>query len=145
LTCGVSPADIPLLKRWSISGRIHCAPIDPPFPGGASGEVHVSIYDVAACDGRAVIDGKVSEAVGPTVDVHTVTYTNTIGDALLATWWKDPEFDPSLKTFYYARVIEIPTPRWTAYDQVRFGIKMPDEVPMVLQERDYTSPSWYTP
>ena len=111
----------------------------------ANGQVHESIFDVAVSDGRAVVDGKVSKAVGSTVDVDTATYANTIGDAMLAAWWSDPDFDPALKAFYYARVIEIPTPRWTAYDQVRFGIKMPDEVPMVLQERAYTSPIWYTP
>jgi len=111
----------------------------------ANGEVHEAIFDVAVSDGRAVVDGKVSEGVGSTVDVDTATYTNSIGDASLAASWTDPDFDPELKAFYYARVIEIPTPRWTAYDQVRLGIKMPDEVPMVLQERAYTSPIWYTP
>jgi len=111
----------------------------------ANGEVHEAIFDVAVSDDRAVVDGKVTEGVGSTVDVDTATYTNSIGDAVLAASWTDPDFDPSLKAFYYARVIEIPTPRWTAYDQVRFGVKMPDEVPMVLQERAYTSPIWYTP
>jgi len=111
----------------------------------AKGKVHESIFDVTVSDGRKIVDGKVSESVGSTVDVDTATYTNSIGDAVLATWWEDPDFNPSLKAFYYARVIEIPTPRWTAYDQVRLGVKMPDEVPMVLQERAYTSPIWYTP
>jgi len=111
----------------------------------ADGEVHEAIFDVAVSDGRAVVDGRVTEGVGSTVDVDTATYTNSIGDAVLAASWTDPDFDPARKAFYYARVIEIPTPRWTAYDQVRFGIKMPDEVPMVLQERAYTSPIWYTP
>ena len=59
--------------------------------------------------------------------------------------WSDPAFDAKQKAFYYARVIEIPTPRWTAYDAFRFGIKMPPEVPMTTQERAYTSPIWYTP
>ena len=67
------------------------------------------------------------------------------GDPELAAVWKDPDFDPSVRAFYYARVIEIPTPRWTAYDQVRFGIKMSDEVPMTEQQRAWTSPIWYTP
>jgi hypothetical protein len=111
----------------------------------ASGEVHELIFDVAVSDGRAIVGGKVSKGVGSTVDVDTATYTNSIGDAVLIASWSDPDFDPSLKAFYYARVIEIPTPRWTAYDQVRLGVKMPDEVPMVLQERAYTSPIWYTP
>lgn len=59
--------------------------------------------------------------------------------------WKDPSFDPSLRASYYARVLEIPTPRWTAYDAVRFGLKMSRNVPMTLQERAYTSPIWYSP
>jgi hypothetical protein len=59
--------------------------------------------------------------------------------------WKGPDFDPKQKAFYYARVLEIPTPRWTAYDAKRFGVKMSDEVPMTTQERAYTSPIWYTP
>jgi hypothetical protein len=79
------------------------------------------------------------------VDLSTATYANSIGDAQLLIGWTDPDFDPSLKSFYYARVLEIPTPRWTAYDQVRYGIKMDPEVPMILQERAYTSPIWYTP
>jgi hypothetical protein len=59
--------------------------------------------------------------------------------------WEDPDFDPGQHAFYYARVIEIPTPRWTAYEAKRFNIKMPDDVPMVTQERAYTSPIWYSP
>jgi hypothetical protein len=84
-------------------------------------------------------------SVGNTVDVKNATWTNTIGDPELITVWKDPEFDPSLRAFYYARVIEIPTPRWTAYDAKRFGVQMSKEVPMTTQERAYTSPIWYTP
>ena len=88
--------------------------------------------------------GKVP-AVGSTVDVANATWTNTIGGAELIIVWADPDFDASLKAFYYARVIEIPTPRWTAYDVKYYGIEMSDEVPMTLQERAYTSPIWYTP
>jgi hypothetical protein len=83
--------------------------------------------------------------VGNTVNVATATWTDTIGDPELAAVWRDPDFDPHQRAFYYARVIEIPTPRWTAYDQVRFGIRMPPEVPMVQQERAWSSPIWYTP
>ena len=83
--------------------------------------------------------------VGNTVDVANATWTNTIGDPEFVTVWTDPDFDPSLKAFYYARVIEIPTPRWTAYDAQRFGLTIPDEVPMTIQERAYTSAIWYTP
>ena len=90
------------------------------------------------------VDGKLP-AVGSTVDVTNATWTNTIGDAELITVWEDPDFDPKQRAFYYARVIEIPTPRWTAYDAKRFGITMSDEVPMTTQERAYTSPVWYTP
>ena len=87
----------------------------------------------------------VSRSVGSTVDVDTATYTNSIGEAQLLIAWTDPDFDPGQQAFYYARVLEIPTPRWTAYDQVRLGVKMGPEVPMVTQERAYTSPIWYTP
>jgi hypothetical protein len=83
--------------------------------------------------------------VGDTVDVPKATYANTIGATELIKVWRDPEFDPSQRAFYYVRVLEIPTPRWTAYDAKYFGIKMPPEVTMKLQERAYTSPIWYTP
>jgi hypothetical protein len=79
------------------------------------------------------------------VDVANATWTNSIGESELAAIWKDPDFDAALPAFYYARVIEIPTPRWTAYDQKRFGIKMADNVLMIVTERAYTSPIWYTP
>jgi hypothetical protein len=83
--------------------------------------------------------------VGNTVDIKNATWTDTIGAPQLITVWKDADFDPSLRAFYYARVIEIPTPRWTAYEAMRYGITMPSEVPMTTQERAYTSPIWYTP
>ena len=112
-----------------------------------SGETHEKVYDVVwgDADTRKVgKDGKLSP-VGNTVDVANATWTNTIGDPELITVWTDPDFDPSRKSFYYARVIEIPTPRWTAYDAKRYGIKMKSQVPMITQERAYTSPIWYTP
>jgi hypothetical protein len=83
--------------------------------------------------------------VGSTVDLKTATYTNTIGAPVLTGFWTDPEFDASQHSFYYVRVIEIPTPRWTAYDVSRFGEKMNDQVPMIVTNRAYTSPIWYTP
>ena len=89
-------------------------------------------------------DGKVP-AVGNTVDVANATWSNSIGDPELLAVWQDPDFDPAQKAFYYARVIEIPTPRWTAYDAKRFGRQVGAEVPMTIQERAYTSPIWYTP
>ena len=103
------------------------------------------VYDVAVSDDRRIRRGKVTKPVGSTVDVETATYANTIGDAQLLAGWTDPDFDPEKRAVYYARVLEIPTPRWTAFDQLRLGSKMSEEVPMVLQERAYTSPIWYTP
>jgi hypothetical protein len=113
----------------------------------AKGEVQERVYDVVWGDAdkrKPGKDGKIP-SVGNTVDVENAIWTNTIGDPELITVWKDPDFDPKQRSFYYARVIEIPTPRWTAYDAKRFGVKMPKEVPMVTQERAYTSPIWYTP
>ena len=112
----------------------------------AKGETHEKVFDVALSDGR-MPDPTTGEAppVGNTVDVANAKWTNTIGDAFLNSYWKDPEFDANQKAFYYVRVIEIPTPRWTAYDAKRFGITMPPEVPMTVTERAYTSPIWYTP
>jgi hypothetical protein len=112
----------------------------------AKGETHEKVYDVAWSGDRKADPktGKVP-AVGTTVDVANATWTNTIGATELITVWKDPEFDPAERAFYYVRVLEIPTPRWTAYDAKYFGIKMPPEVTMTLQERAYTSPIWYTP
>jgi hypothetical protein len=110
-----------------------------------SGALQEQVYDVAWSDGRkAGANGKLP-AVGNTVDVANATWTNTIGDPELIAVWKDPEFDGSLRAVYYARVIEIPTPRWTAYDAKRFGVTMDPKVPMTTQERAYTSPIWYTP
>ena len=83
--------------------------------------------------------------VGNTVDVENATWTNTIGDPELITVWTDPDFDADQRAFYYARVMEIPTPRWTAYDAKRYNVQMSDDVLMYLQERAYTSPIWYTP
>jgi hypothetical protein len=112
----------------------------------ANEETHERIYDVAVSDNRRIgSDGRCKAPVGDTVDVPNATYTNTIGASELITVWKDPEFDASQRAFYYVRVLEIPTPRWTAYDAKYFGITMPQEVPMKGQERAYTSPIWYTP
>jgi hypothetical protein len=109
------------------------------------GDLHEKVYDVKwSGDRQRGADGKVP-AVGNTVDVANATWTNSIGSPELIAVWEDPDFDPAEAAFYYARVIEIPTPRWTAYEAKRFGIDMPDEVPMTTQERAYTSPIWYTP
>jgi hypothetical protein len=111
----------------------------------ADGKLQEKIHDVAWSGDRKPGAGGKLPAVGNTVDVANATWTNSIGESQLAAIWKDPDFDAALPAFYYARVIEIPTPRWTAYDQKRFGIKMADNVPMIVTERAYTSPIWYTP
>jgi hypothetical protein len=109
-------------------------------------EPHERIYDVVVSDGRAIsADGRARQAVGNTVDLATTSYTNTIGDAMLAGHWVDPDFDPAAHAFYYVRVLEIPTPRWTTYDAVFFGIDRPTNVPATIQDRAYTSPIWYSP
>jgi len=110
------------------------------------GELHERIYDVAVSDGRTIgADGRARQPVGNTVDVETATYTNSIGDAILAAHWTDPEFNADEHAFYYLRVLEIPTPRWTTYDAAFYGIDRPDIVPATTQDRAYTSPIWYTP
>ena len=104
------------------------------------------VYDVSVSDAREIgKDGRCRQEVGSTVDVENATYTNAIGDALMMAHWQDPDFDPKERAFYYVRVLEIPTPRWTAYDAARFGIAMSDEIQMTIQDRAYTSPIWYTP
>ncbi|TDG15449.1 DUF3604 domain-containing protein [Seongchinamella unica] len=110
------------------------------------GKPQEKIYDVAwAGDRTPSADGKLPP-VGNTVDVANATWTNTIGDPELISVWRDPDFDPNQRAFYYARVLEIPTPRWTAYEKLRFpGAEVPEGVPMVHQERAYTSAIWYTP
>ena len=164
------PAEIGYAKGVPMGGDLHRAPAGkaPTFlvaalkdPIGANldrlqvvkgwldakGDTHEKVYDVAwgdAATRRPGPDGKLPP-VGNTVDVKDASWTNKIGDPELITVWKDPDFDPSLRAFYYVRVLEIPTPRWTAYEAKRFGITMPKEVPMVTQERAYTSPIWYTP
>jgi hypothetical protein len=110
------------------------------------GSVQNRIYDIALSGGRRVNPktGK-APAVGSTVNVTEATFTNTIGAAELATLWTDPDFDPDLQAFYYVRVLEIPTPRWTTYDVKRFGTALPKDVPLTVQDRAYTSPIWYNP
>ena len=111
----------------------------------AGGNPQEKVYDVAwSGDRKRGVDGKVPP-VGDTVDLSIPSWTNTIGAAELGTVWTDPDFDPSIRAFYYARVIEIPTPRWTAYDAVKFDLDLPDKIPLKGQERAYTSPIWYTP
>ena len=110
----------------------------------ADGSLHEQVFDVAWSDGREMgADGALPE-VGSTVDLEAASYTNTIGAPELATVWSDPDFNASENAFYYARVIEIPTPRWVVYDKLRFGVDIPDEAKLTHQERAYTSPIWYS-
>ena len=112
----------------------------------SNGDTHERIYDVAVSDDREIgADGRAREPVGSTVDIEAATFTNSIGDALMSTYWQDPDFDSSEPAFYYVRVLEIPTPRWTTYDAAFFDIERPDIVPATVQDRAYTSPIWYTP
>jgi hypothetical protein len=109
------------------------------------GETQERVYDVAWSDNRELgANGKLPP-VGNTVDIEAANWTNTIGASELATVWIDPDFDPDQSAFYYARVIEIPTPRWVLYDRLRFGIELPEGTELTHQERAYTSPIWYTP
>jgi hypothetical protein len=164
------PAEIGYTKGVPMGGDLRSAPagktptflvgaLKGPYSGNldriqivkgwldAKGKAHEKVYDVVWGDAdkrQPGPDGKL-KPVGNTVDVANATWTNTIGDPELITVWTDPDFDSKQKAFYYARVIEIPTPRWTAYDAKRFNVKMDPKVPMVTQERAYTSPIWYTP
>ena len=112
----------------------------------AKGELFEKIYNVALSDNRKSNWLGNVKTVGSTVDITNASYTNSIGDPELAVVWQDPDFNKDELAFYYVRVLEIPTPRWPAYDAKFFGIKdIPEEVPMVTQERAYTSPIWYSP
>ena len=165
-----SPAEIGYVKGVPMGGDLTAAPQgkapsflvaalkDPIGPNldriqivkgwqDAGGELKEKVYDVVWGDAarrKPGADGKLPP-IGDTVDVPNATWTNTIGDPELITVWSDPDFNSGLRAFYYARVIAIPTPRWTAYDAKRFGVQMPKEVPMTTQERAYTSAIWYTP
>jgi hypothetical protein len=108
---------------------------------GKDGKAQERIFDVAVSGGRKIgPDGRCKASVDSTVDVANATYTNTIGAAYLTAYWKDPAFNPTQHAFYYVRVIQIPSPRWTAYHQKRYGIKMTADVPMTVTDRAYTSP-----
>lgn len=111
-----------------------------------SDKTHERIYDVAVSDGRKIDkNGRCKTPVGNTVDAKTANFTNTIGSSELGAVWTDPDFNPKDKAVYYARVIEIPTPRWSTIEAFRFGIDIPEGAPVSTQERAYTSPIWYTP
>jgi hypothetical protein len=111
----------------------------------SAGQLQDKVFDVVwAGERQPGNDGKLP-AVGNTVDLTTATYRNIIGATQLATVWEDPEFDSSIPALYYARVIEIPTPRWTTYDSVRAGLPLLADVAATIQERAWSSPIWYKP
>ncbi|WP_424987588.1 DUF3604 domain-containing protein [Microbulbifer sp. S227A] len=110
------------------------------------GKTHERIYDVAVSGDRKIdSSGRCRTAVGNTVNEADASFTNTIGAPFLQAYWKDPEFDPEEKAFYYIRVLEIPTPTWLAHDAKYYGLKMPKGTRLSSQERAYTSPIWYNP
>ncbi len=145
-SAGKSPTFLVAALKDPISGNLDRIQIIKGWLD-KKGRPREKVYNVAWSDaGRRQLDRKGKlPPVGNTVDVAHATWTNTIGDSELITVWKDPNFNPKQPAFYYARVIEIPTPRWTAYDAKKYAVKMPPEVPMVTQERAYTSPIWYNP
>ena len=142
---GKAPTFLVAALKDALSGNLDRIQIVKGWVG-PDGKAKERVYDVVVSDKRQIdADGRCRTPVGNTVDVAKATWTNTIGDPELITVWTDPEFNPGHPAFYYARVIEIPTPRWTAYEALRFGIEMPPEAQMITQERAYTSPIWYTP
>ncbi|AXI46929.1 hypothetical protein C1J03_13410 [Sulfitobacter sp. SK012] len=110
-----------------------------------NGQAQELVYDVVCSDDREIFEARCEHAVGNTVNIENATYTNNIGDSLLMAFWEDPDFDPSQRAFYYVRVLEIPTPRWTTHDAAFYGVGLPEGVPPTQQDRAYTSPIWYTP
>jgi hypothetical protein len=142
---GKSPTFLVAALKDAIGGNLDRIQIVKGWLG-KDGRTQERVYDVAVSGGRTIdADGRCKTPVGNTVDVANATWTNTIGAPELIAVWKDPQFDAAQRAFYYARVIEIPTPRWTAYDAKRFGVKPLPGTAMVLQERAYTAPIWYTP
>ncbi len=112
----------------------------------AEGQTHERVYDIAVSGNRKIgPDGRAPEKVGNTVKVEEASYDNSIGSPFLQAFWSDPEFNPEEPAFYYIRVLEIPTPRWTTIDAKVFGVDRPEDVPASIQERAYTSPVWYNP
>ncbi len=112
----------------------------------SEGVTHEKIFNVALSDGRKAnkLSGKFPP-VGNTVDRTNATYSNSIGAPEWTAVWTDPGFDPEQRAFYYVRVIQIPTPRWTSYDEKYFGAVIDPRAPTTIQDRAYSSPIWYTP
>ncbi len=141
---GKAPSFLVAARKDPLSGNLDRAQVIKGWLD-AEGQTHEKVYDVVWAGDRAIgSDGKLLP-VGNTVDVKNATWRNSIGSPELITVWSDPDFDPAERAFYYARVIEIPTPRWTAYEAKYFNVEAPKESPMTTQERAYTSPIWYTP
>ncbi|UCD70056.1 MAG: DUF3604 domain-containing protein [Betaproteobacteria bacterium] len=152
-------ADLPKMPKGKKAPSFLVAALKDPLSGNldriqivkgwvdGSGKRQEKIYEVVwgDADKRKLNSKGKLPPVGNTVNVRTATWTNTIGDPELIGVWTDPDFNPKHEAVYYARVLEIPTPRWTAYEARRFNVKMDKEVPMITQERAYTSPIWYTP
>jgi Protein of unknown function (DUF3604) len=140
----------PTFAVWALkdphSGNLDRIQIVKAWSNPRTGFPAEKIYDVAWSDNRK-IDAKTGKLppVGNTVNAKKATYTNDIGDNELSVVWTDPDFDPSIKAVYYARVLEIPTPRWSTYDAARNNLPLPADVPSSIQERAYSSPIWYTP
>ena len=165
---GRAPGRIGYAKGVSMGGDLHqasrgesptflVAALKDPYSGNLDriqivkgwldddGNTHEKVYDIAwSGNRRPAADGKLPP-VSNTVDVASATWTNTIGAPELVAVWEDPDLDSGQRAFYYARVIEIPTPHWTAYDSKRFNVELPADAPRMNQERAYTSPIWYTP
>jgi hypothetical protein len=126
------------------SGNLDRVQVIKGWVDGA-GQQHEEIYDVVwSGDRKPDAAGKLPP-VGDTVDAKRATWTNTIGAASLATVWTDPDFDPAQHAVYYARVLEIPTPRWSTRDAAKLGIAIPGGLPVAIQERAWSSPIWYAP
>ena len=140
---GVAPSFMVLALRDPIGANLDRVQIIKGWLD-ADGKTHEKVYDVAWSGDRKPREGKLPP-VGNTVDVATASWTNTIGASELASVWTDPDFDPEESAFYYARVLEIPTPPWYLYDVFRFDLEMPKGAPTSQQDRAYTSPIWYTP
>ena len=143
---GKSPTFLVAAMKDQLSGNLDRIQIVKGWLDN-KGNTHEMVYNVVwgDADRRSLDDKGKIPAVGNTVDVANATWTNTIGDPVLIAVWADPDFDPAQRAFYYARVLEIPTPRWTAYEAKFFAIEAPEKAPMITQERAYTSPIWYTP
>jgi hypothetical protein len=145
-TAGKAPSFIVMAAKDPMSANLDRVQIIKGWVD-AKGNKQEKVYNVVWGDAdKRKLDAKGKlPSVGNTVNLEKATVENSIGDPELSTVWTDPDFNASLPAFYYVRVLEIPTPRWTAFDAVKFKIKMTPNVPMTLQERAYTSPIWYTP